>query len=199
MVTVRPFPKSRAGWRTVPLPGWLIRELRAHREAAGGDPDPRALVFAASTGTGLRRSNFRRQVWRPALVRAGLLGSVVQVGPDKYRATWPDKTGVDRSKEFTTERDAAADVAEHAHGGLRFHDLRHSYATWLVSDGVPVNIVRKVMGHERTSTTLDRYTHTPADYAGRVRDAMDGPADFPLTPAEESGAESDQEGGETSA
>jgi integrase len=38
---------------------------------------------------------------------------------------------------------------------LRFHDLRHSYATWLVDDGVPVNMVQKVMGHERSSTTLD--------------------------------------------
>jgi integrase len=40
---------------------------------------------------------------------------------------------------------------------LRFHDLRHSYATWL--DGVPVNMVQRVMGHERSSTTL---TSTPA-------------------------------------
>ncbi len=31
---------------------------------------------------------------------------------------------------------------------LRFHDLRHSYATWLVDDGVPVNMVPGVLGHE---------------------------------------------------
>ena len=37
---------------------------------------------------------------------------------------------------------------------MRFHDLRHSYATWLVSDGVPVNIVSRLMGHEQISTTL---------------------------------------------
>ncbi|MGC5662258.1 tyrosine-type recombinase/integrase [Micromonospora sp. WMMD723] len=35
--------------------------------------------------------------------------------------------------------------------GLRFHDLRHSYATWLVSDGVPIDVA-KVTGHEQTST-----------------------------------------------
>ncbi|MET8910381.1 tyrosine-type recombinase/integrase [Micromonospora sp. NPDC004551] len=34
-----------------------------------------------------------------------------------------------------------------APGGLRFHDLRHSYATELVSRGVPVNDVQAVMGH----------------------------------------------------
>ncbi len=37
-------------------------------------------------------------------------------------------------------------------------DLRHSYATWLVSDGVPLNYVAKVMGHKNISTTLDRYS-----------------------------------------
>lgn len=51
---------------------------------------------------------------------------------------------------------------------LRFHDLRHSYATWLVSDGVPINDVAKVMGHEQTSTTLDLYTHPTKDRDRRV-------------------------------
>lgn len=63
-------------------------------------------------------------------------------------------------------------------GGLRFHDLRHCYATWLVSRGVPVNVVQQLMGHERSSTTLDLYTHAPTDYFEQVRDAL---ADFLLT------------------
>ena len=54
------------------------------------------------------------------------------------------------------------------HGGLRFHDVRHSYATWLVSAGVPVNDVARIMGHENTSTTLDRYTHSTDDRYARV-------------------------------
>ncbi|MBQ0893904.1 tyrosine-type recombinase/integrase [Micromonospora sp. U56] len=65
-----------------------------------------------------------------------------------------------------------------AQGGLRFHDLRHSYATWLVSDGVPINDVARVMGHEQISTTLDRYTHAFEAGAQKVRDSF---ADFPLT------------------
>ena len=48
--------------------------------------------------------------------------------------------------------------------GLRFHDLRHSYATWLVDDGVPVNMVQRVMEHERSSTTLDLYTRRTDDH-----------------------------------
>jgi integrase len=56
---------------------------------------------------------------------------------------------------------------------LRFHDLRHSYATWLVTDGVPVNIVQRLMGHEQASTTLNRYVHAPRDYDARVRELFD--------------------------
>lgn len=41
---------------------------------------------------------------------------------------------------------------------LRFHDLRHSYATSLVTDGVPPNIVQRIMGHEDVTTTLAIYT-----------------------------------------
>ena len=63
---------------------------------------------------------------------------------------------------------------------LRFHDLRHSYATWLISEGVPVNDVAKVMGHEQTSTTLDRYGHSTTDRDRRVLAVF---AAFSLPPA----------------
>ena len=63
--------------------------------------------------------------------------------------------------------------------------LRHAYATWLVTDGVPINLVQRVMGHEQASTTLNRYTHIPDDYAARILDAFTLPADDLLTPAEE--------------
>ncbi|WP_245854394.1 tyrosine-type recombinase/integrase [Micromonospora wenchangensis] len=183
-IVLRPYPKSRAGVRTVPLPGFLLSALRELR-AATDDPDPRTLVFRDRVGRPLRRSNFRRRVWLPSLVRAGLLGQVVATGPHRYRAVWTDQEGVEWSAEFTTEREAVACVAARSAGGMRFHDLRHAYATWLVTDGVPINLVQRVMGHEQASTTLNRYTHTPGDYAARVLEAFDGSAAFLLPPAEE--------------
>ncbi|MEU0156921.1 tyrosine-type recombinase/integrase [Micromonospora fulviviridis] len=81
---------------------------------------------------------------------------------------------------------------------MRFHDLRHAYATWLVTDGVPINLVQRVMGHEQASTTLNRYTHTPDDYAARVLAAFDSSAASLLPQEEETSAESaleeDEEG-----
>ena len=61
-------------------------------------------------------------------------------------------------------------------GGLRYHDLRHSYATWLVDDGVPPNMVQRVMGHERSSTTLDLYTRR-TDNSDRILQALTDPDD----------------------
>jgi len=178
--SIKPFPKSKAGVRTIPIPRFLADELQALRSAKG-EVDSTSLVFATRTGLPPLRSTFRREVWRPALVQAGLLGAVVDLAPDKWRATWPDEDGMTWDKEFTTERDAVAHVAVNAAGGIRFHDLRHSYATWLVSDGVPVNIVQKVMGHENASTTLNLYTHAPNEFEKRIKDVFDDSADDPLT------------------
>jgi integrase len=61
-------------------------------------------------------------------------------------------------------------------GGLRFHDLRHSYATWLVDDGVPPNMVQRVMGHERVITTLQLYTRR-TDNRERILRALNKPGD----------------------
>ena len=55
--------------------------------------------------------------------------------------------------------------------GPRFHDLRHSYATWLVVDGVPPNMVARVMAHEKITTTLQLYTRR-TDNENRILDAL---------------------------
>lgn len=179
--SVKRSPKSRAGMRTVPIPDFLLRELTALK-ATRLAHDPAALVFTTRTGQPPLRSTFRREVWRPALVRAGLLGSVVEIGQGKWRAEWTDDSDLLVTKYFATEDEAVGHVAAHAPGGLRFHDLRHSYATWLVSDGVPVNIVQKVMGHESASTTLNLYTHAPNQFEKRIKDVFEDPDDDSLTP-----------------
>lgn len=46
--------------------------------------------------------------------------------------------------------------------GYHFHTLRHTHATYLLEDGVPVSTVQERMGHARASTTLDNYGHVVA-------------------------------------
>lgn len=187
-VTVKPYPKSRAGRRIVPIPAFALAELDRHVKAYPTAADGQ--IFTNTAGGPLRRTLFRSRVWRPALVRAGLLGDVTRTDAGTWRGMWEDSTDTTRYGEFATEREAVAYVAKHCAGPCpRFHDLRHSFATWLVSDGVPINDVSKVMGHEQTSTTLNRYTHPSPAYVNRVRDVF---ADFPLTRTDEKGPETNQ-------
>lgn len=177
--------------RLMPLAGILDHHVKAY------PPNSDRLIFTNSAGGPLRRTLFRSRVWRPALVRAGLLGDVTQTDTGTWRGMWEDSTDTTHHAEFRTEREAVAHVARHCAGPCpRFHDLRHSFATWLVSDGVPINDVSKVMGHEQTSTTLNRYTHPSLTYVNRVRDVF---ADFPLTGDNDKDPETNQATDESAA
>ena len=43
---------------------------------------------------------------------------------------------------------------------IRFHDLRHGAATYLLEAGVPLKEVSDLLGHQQISTTADIYAHT---------------------------------------
>jgi integrase len=176
-VASKPYPKSDSGRRSVPLPAFAVAALTRHvcRYPASLSGE----IFTNEAGGPLRRSTFRRRVWRPALVRSGLLGKVVEEGHKQLRATWLDRTGCEQTAVFRTEPEAVNEVVRNCVGGLRFHDLRHSYATWLVSDGVPINDTQRLLGHSRPSTTLDLYTHAQRQLDRRVGELF---ADFSLTP-----------------
>lgn len=40
---------------------------------------------------------------------------------------------------------------------IKFHDLRHTYATFLLSNGIPVKYVQEQLGHSTARMTLDTY------------------------------------------
>jgi len=66
-------PETRAGRRTVGLPGVVVAELAAHvAEYVGQEAD--ALVFQGEWGGQLRPVTFRPRIWRPATRAAGLDG-----------------------------------------------------------------------------------------------------------------------------
>jgi integrase len=44
-------------------------------------------------------------------------------------------------------------------GGLRLHDLRHSYASLMLAAGVNVKAISQSMGHANIGITLDTYSH----------------------------------------
>ncbi len=42
---------------------------------------------------------------------------------------------------------------------IRIHDFRHSHATLLLSNGIPITVISKRLGHSNTATTLKIYSH----------------------------------------
>jgi hypothetical protein len=132
-------------------------------------------------GKPLRRTLFRARVWRPSLVKAGMLGILTVIDDNTVRASWTDNTGATLTKEFVTERKAVLHIAKSCVGGLRFHDLRHSYATWFVDDGVPVNMVQPSWG---TSGPQPPWTSTPG--APTITTTSCGLSMTTMTPADDS-------------
>jgi len=55
---------------------------------------------------------------------------------------------------------------------VRFHDLRHSTATILLSIGVPAKVVQEILGHGQISMTLDTYSHVLPDMQQQAMDKM---------------------------
>jgi len=46
---------------------------------------------------------------------------------------------------------------------IRFHDLRHTFATHAMQGGVDAKTLSGILGHTNASFTLDTYTHVTAD------------------------------------
>lgn len=53
---------------------------------------------------------------------------------------------------------------------VRFHDLRHYYASVLIASGAPVTMVQAALGHANPSITLETYSHLWPQSGDVVRD-----------------------------
>jgi integrase len=55
----------------------------------------------------------------------------------------------------------------------RFHDLRHTCATLLLTKGVHPKIVQEMLGHSSITITLDIYSHVLPNMQERAVSAME--------------------------
>lgn len=56
---------------------------------------------------------------------------------------------------------------------IRFHDLRHSAATFLLGMGVPMKIVQDILRHSNISMTADTYSHVSATMQAEAMEKWD--------------------------
>jgi len=55
---------------------------------------------------------------------------------------------------------------------IRFHDLRHTFASHLVMNGVDIKAVQELLGHATLAMTL-RYAHLAPDHRTRAIQTLD--------------------------
>jgi len=61
-------------------------------------------------------------------------------------------------------------IQKHGMRKMRFHDLRHSCASLLLSNGVPLKQIQEWLGHSDFSTTANIYAHL--DYTSKISSAQ---------------------------
>jgi integrase len=100
----------------------------------------------------------------PALA---VLAGLERVGPYVVPGDDPQKPRADLKRPWEA-------VAKRAGlGGVRLHDLRHTYASFGAGGGFGLPIIGKLLGHTQASTT-QRYAHLDADPLRRASDAIGG-------------------------
>ena len=60
-------------------------------------------------------------------------------------------------------------LEKHGLRHIRFHDLRHSCASLLLANGVPMKQIQEWLGHSDFSTTANIYAHL--DYSSKLSSA----------------------------
>lgn len=170
----------------------------AHRPAA-------VLAFE----TGLRRGELAALSWRDVDLRRGLLtvrrsknrtpreipltprarevlegirdgrASVPLAGPDLVLVGLGQGSGADRLSTAFGEAAGRAGFA-----GLRFHDLRHGFASALAAAAVPIPHVGQLLGHKSIRTTMRYAAHSPADASWQaIRRLAESRGETPAAPA----------------
>ncbi len=57
--------------------------------------------------------------------------------------------------------------------GLHPHKLRHTYASLMIADGLPLVVVSRQLGHAQASTTANIYAHTIASAQAKAMQTFD--------------------------
>ncbi len=142
------------GHRRLTMPALMAEMLAAqlvHRGLTAADADE--FVFANSVGEIWDATDWRRRIWQPAAIAAGL-GEMVGVEDD-------DK-----------DADAKRSGKEEKYVGVTPHDLRRTNATVMVGADVDIKTAQVRLGHSDVRMTLEVYARVQAERDQGAADAV---------------------------
>lgn len=148
---LREYPKSMKSNRTVPVPPRTLEGMSRLMQGRART----VLVFTAPEGGPVDDGDFRNRTWYPAIEAARLCGnrSPGEAGPQEV---WADGQ--------------CGEICDSPACRIRRFPpriMRHTAASWLVQDGVPLYDVQALLGHESFATT-QRYSHLAPDAHEKV-------------------------------
>lgn len=113
-----------------------------------------------------------RAIPLPEVVGTALAAHLEQWTPGEKGLIFTDAKGrsIRRNRFSEIWRPAAARAGADE---MRFHDLRHFYASLLINHGESVKVAQARLGHASASETLDTYAHLWPDNEERTRAAID--------------------------
>jgi integrase len=143
-------PKTATSKRTIALPGHAVSVLTEHKAAALKMGLLDAPVFCTRDGNWLFKRNVLRAL-RAVIRRANTPPGKISKGGR------PKKGMAPRAREDF-------EMLKLIPAKLRFHDLRHTVASVLLSQGQSVRAVSQRLGHSNPALTLRVYAHCmPSD------------------------------------
>jgi integrase len=142
--------------RVVPLSDWAIQVAKWHiekyppqpytlpREKPDGKPHTCRILFRWPTdGQHVKARNYSETIWKPALVRAGVIPPPTRDRRGRSRYTITRKEGI--------------------------HQLRHYFASVMPAGGVSITELAEYLGHSDPAFTLRVYTHMLPSSHDRAR------------------------------
>jgi integrase len=104
------------------------------------------------------RKGFREIDMAPTLAHT-LQGHLLQVSDSPDALAFPAKRGKPFDPDNLVKRKFQPTLVRAGLRQVRFHDLRHTYASLLINNGENIKYISEQMGHASVQITLDRYGH----------------------------------------
>ena len=175
-------PKRRVRWLTPEDFSRLLGELKEHQREA--------VIFAAATG--LRQANVIKLEWSQVNLEAATawiyadqakggrdihvsLNATALAVLERQVCKHPVRVFTYRGQPYNRAYTKAWQAALKRAGieNFRWHDIRHTWASWLAQKGVPLSAIQEMGGWE-TPSMVQRYAHlSPAHLAHRAK-LLDG-------------------------
>lgn len=88
-----------------------------------------------------------------------------------YICCWPDGRPMD--PDYITRHFHRLVISLEDFPNIRFHDLRHGFATMLLGEGIPLKVVSGVLGHSSIRITGDIYAHVLVEMQDKAISKVD--------------------------